>query len=279
MTEQRSFIEIIKDHIDSGNITLPVFSSNAMRVQQELVKKEPNLKVIEQIISSDQSLSTQVLKMANSAFYKGLAEIKTIQAAIVRLGMEEIGRITLLAASQNQFRSSDKLLNLIMKQLWQHSVGCAIGTIWLARRCKLEALAGHAFFAGLLHDIGKLFVLLVLDQIKQADKSVEITEALVFEAMNSLHTEQGYNLMQKWSMPESYCIVARDHHLEEFDNKDMVLVLVRMSNTVCKKLGIGTESASDLVPSTSLEAGYLNVSELDLAELEIKLEDTAALSG
>ena len=193
--------------------------------------------------------------------------------------MEEIGRITLLAASQNQFRSSDKLLNLIMKQLWQHSVGCAIGTNWLARRCKLDTLAGHAFFAGLLHDVGKLFVLLVLDQIKRTDKSIEITEALVFEAMESLHTEQGYNLMQQWNMPESYCIVARDHHMEEFDSKDMVLLLVRIANTVCKKLGIGTKSAPDLVPSTSLEAGFLNVSELDLAELEIKLEDTAALSG
>lgn len=279
MTEKRSFIEIIKDHIESSDMTLPVFSANAMRVQQELVKKEPVFKVIEQIISSDQSLSTQVLKMANSAFYKGLAEIKTIQAAIVRLGMEEIGRITLLAASRNQFRSSDKLLNLIMKQLWQHSVGCAIGANWLSKRCKLDTLAGHAFFAGLLHDVGKLFVLLVLDQIKRTDKSIKITEALVFEAMNSLHTEQGYNLMQQWNMPESYCIVARDHHMEEFDSKDMVLLLIRMSNTVCKKLGIGTKSAPDLVPSTSLEAGFLNVSELDLAELEIKLEDTAALSG
>jgi len=279
MTEELSFIDVIKQHIESGKMVLPVFNTSAMRIQQELIKEEIDIRVVEQIISSDQSLSTQVLKLANSAFYKGLSEILTIKAAIVRLGMQELGRITLLVSSRNQFRSNDKRLNIIMKKLWQHSVGCAIGAQWLARRCKLNDIAGHAFFAGLFHDVGKLFVLLVLDQLKKEGRGVEFTEALLFEAMNSLHTEQGYNLMQQWNMPEVYCIAARDHHAEEFDTKDMTLLLVRMSNMICKTLGIGTKSGGDQVPSTTMEASLLNLSELDLAELEIVLEDTSALSS
>ena len=49
-----------------------------MRVQQEMVKKEPDMRVLESLISEDQSLSSQVLQIANSAFYKGLVEILTV---------------------------------------------------------------------------------------------------------------------------------------------------------------------------------------------------------
>lgn len=279
MTKELSFIETIKQHIESGEMVLPVFNNSAMRIQRELVKKETDIRVVEQILSSDQSLSSQVLKLANSSFYKGLTEILTIKAAIIRLGMQEIGRICLLASSGNQFRSSDKSLNIIMKKLWQHSVGCAIGAHWLAKRCKLDDIAGHAFFAGLLHDVGKLFVLLVLEQLKKEGRAVDFTEALLFEAMNTLHTEQGYNLMQQWNMPAAYCTVARAHHDANFNEKNTLLLLIKVSNMVCRTLGIGTETDEDLVPSATLEASLLNLTEIDLAELEIKLEDISALSG
>jgi hypothetical protein len=52
-----------------------------------------------------------------------------------------------------------------------------------------------------------------------------------------------------------------------------------MANLVCNKLGISLErNPSVLLPAT-LEASLLNLSEIDLAELEITLEDTKALSA
>lgn len=279
MSKNISFVEIIKTEIESGEMVLPVFNTSAMRIQQELVKEDFDIKIIEQIISSDQSLSSQVLKMANSSFYRGLSEILTVKAAIVRLGMQEIGKIALLAASENQFRSKDPALNETMKKLWQHSVGCALGAHWLAKRCKLEDNASHAFFAGLLHDVGKLFVLLVVDKLKNNNESTQLNESLLFEAMESLHTEQGYNLMRGWNMPEEYCLIARDHHLAEIESKNITLLLVRVSNMVCKSLGIGTTRDDEIVASTTVEATLLNLTEMDIAELEIMLEDTSVLSG
>ena len=279
MQKNLSFVDVIKQYIEAGNIVLPVLSSAAMRVQQELVKKEPEMKVLEGIISKDQSLSSQVLQMANSAFYHGLVEVKTIRAAVVRLGMREVGRITLLAASKNQFRSKNKALNIIMHRLWQHSVGCALGVQWLSKRCKFEELECHAFFAGLFHDIGKLFVLMVIDQMKEKNKDLPLTQSLLMEAMIVLHTQQGYNLMKQWNMPEEYSVIARDHHNQDFDSKNDLLVLVRLSNMACHKLGIGLKKEPSLLLSASEEALHLNLSEIDLAELEILLEDTAILAG
>ena len=278
MAKKVAFVDVIQQFIDEGNVVLPVFSPAAMKVQQELVKKEPDMRLLENIIAGDQSLSSQVLQMANSSFYKGLVEVLTIRAAIVRLGMREVGRITLLVSSKNQFRSKDKAMNRFVRKLWQHSVGCAVGAKWLTKRCKLEELETHAFMAGLFHDVGKLFVLTVIDQMRKKGMKFTLSTALLMEAMASLHTQQGYQLMKKWNLPEQYCVVARDHHLVEFDSKNHMLILVRLADMMCNKIGIGLSKDPSLVVSATEEAHQLNLTEIDLAELEILLEDTAVLT-
>lgn len=273
---EKSFVEEIEKCIASGEVSLPVFSPTALKVQQELVKAEPDIKVLENLITGDQSLSSQILRMANSAFYRGLIEVLTVKAAIIRLGMQEVGRIALLAASKNQFQSKDPAMNELIKHLWQHSAGCAIATHWLAKRCKFGEILSQAFFAGLLHDVGKLFVLTVIERLKN-NLNVMMTHALLLEALDTLHTQQGYALMQRWSMPEQYCRIARDHHAPDFDHKDQLLVMVRLADMMCHKLGIGLTKDPELNLATTIEASILELSEISLAELEVMLEDTSSL--
>ncbi|MGL1930399.1 MAG: HDOD domain-containing protein [Desulfotalea sp.] len=278
MSEKLSLIDAVNNCVNSGNIEIPVFSNTAMRVQQELTKQEPNTQKIEKIISSDQSLSGQILKTANSSFYSGLVEILTVKSAIVRLGIQEVGRIALIASSRNKFQSKNIAIDEMMKNLWQHSVGTALGAYWIAKKCKYDELMGHAFFAGLLHDVGKLLVLVVLEKIKYQNPTIDLNDSLIQEAMTSLHCEQGYSLMKKWNMPTQYCTTVRDHHNEEIDTKNIILLIVRLSDMVCRKVGIGTVLETEILPSSTIEAKVLNLSEIDLAELEIVLEDTAVLA-
>lgn len=279
MANDISLIGVIEKEIKNGRVETPVFSTSAMRIQKELIKSDPDVVIVEKIISSDQSLTSQVLKLANSSFYRGLAEILTVKAAIIRLGMQEVGRISLLAASKNQFRSGDKRLNAVMKNLWLHSVSVAMASFWLARRAELHHLTGHAFFAGLLHDVGKLFIVVVLEDFQRRDKTLEVTEELLNETLAALHTEQGFQLMQRWNMPKSYCNVARDHHSDQYNTNDLVLTLVRIADVVCKKIGIGSVADDTLVPATMMETKSLNITEIDLAELEIMLEDSSVLAN
>lgn len=274
-----SLIDVINRFIAADTITLPVFNNAAVRLQMELVKPEPDLRVIEQVITSDQALSSQVLKIANSAFYRGLIEVGTVRAAIIRLGMREIGRIVLMAASRQHFRSSDRIIGVVMKKLWQHSVGCAYGTAWLARRRDYGVEQSQAFFGGLFHDVGKLFVLMVIEQIKRKNKALKLTDTLLMEAMNRLHAREGSRLLTRWNMPGHLHVIARDHHAVEIDGQNRLLLLVRMANLVCRKLGIGLAKDGSLLLAATPEAQLLNLAESDLAELESALEDTRVLSS
>ncbi|KAB2888520.1 MAG: HDOD domain-containing protein [Desulfobulbaceae bacterium] len=275
MTEL-SFIDEIERAVAADEVALPVFNPTALKIQQELVKTDPDNQLIERLVTGDQALASQILRMANSSFYKGLNEILTVKAAIVRLGMQEIGRIVLLAASKNQYRSADPEINQMLRNLWQHSAAAARASYWIARRCNYIDLQGQAFFAGLLHDVGKLFVMTVIEHLRVTRK-INLTRQLILEAIDSLHSREGFALMEKWNMPAQYCTVCRDHHLATFNHKDQLLVIVRLADTACHKLGIGLTTDPDINLAATVEADILDLSEVALAELEIMLEDTYGL--
>ncbi len=274
-----ALIDVVNKYLESDSVTLPVFNPSAARIQQELAKKEPSISAIEKIITTDQSLSTQVIKTANSTFYRGLAKVSTVRNAIMRLGMKEIAQIVLMSTTRNTFKCNDKLINLIMRRLWQHSVGCAYGAVWLSKRHNYGIEQSQAFFGGLFHDVGKLFILMVIEHVKQQNKQVKITPNLMLEAMDSLHTSQGYKLLEHWNVPNQFSVIARDHHTQEVDSANGLMLLVRMADMVCSKLGISTRPPKDILLPATPEATLLNLSEVDIAELEIFLEDSRALTS
>ena len=134
MTAQKSFVEIVKSYVDSDKIQLPVFNAIALKIQREVAKEDPDVSRIEKLITSDQALTSEALKVSNSSFYKGLQQVTSVQNAIVRLGINEVSNIVTLITHKNHFRSKNQLLNNIMQKLWQHSVGCAsrgeFTTLW-----------------------------------------------------------------------------------------------------------------------------------------------------
>jgi HD-like signal output (HDOD) protein len=275
MPEQESFIQIIEKQLGSSNTRLPVFNATALRIQQEIAREEPDIRLIEKLIVGDQSLTAKVLSVSNSSFYKGLTQVDTVRSAIVRLGIKEVSNIVILVTHENNFRSKNPLVNELMRQLWRHSVGCAMASNWLAKKCGLNALAHEAFFAGLLHDVGKLFILTVIDDLKHSNElEIRPTDTLLIDAMDSLHTSHGFALMVRWNLPQKYCNIVRDHHMEEFDPKDLLQTLVRLADKACLKLGIAMVKDPELVLAATPEAESLRVSEVNLAQLEIMLEDS-----
>ncbi len=277
MASSPSFIEIVENRIAANSVRLPVFNLTAARVQQEVAREEANLALIEQLIVSDQALTAEVLRFSNSAFYKGLTQVATVRNAIVRLGINEVANIVMLVTHENQFRSTDPFLNDLMHKLWRHALGTAMAAHWLARHCGLNGVAPEAFFAGLLHDVGKLFILTVIDDLQHSGElPVKPAAALLMEAMDDLHTTHGYALMRHWNLPEKYSRIVRDHHGAAVEGDHPLFLIVRLANKACRKMGMGVHHDPALVLTATDEAGELHLSELDIAKLEIMLEDSQA---
>jgi HD-like signal output (HDOD) protein len=280
MKKSQSLIEQINEFVLQENFQLPVFNDIAMRILKMARHEDFDIREMSNLIYQDQVLVAEVLKAANSPFFGGLTVITTVKDAIIRLGSRQVSDLVLIAAERIQYRAADKKLNKLLGKLWKHSVACAIGSQWLARRLSYHEKDNEAFIGGLLHDIGKLFLLKVIDTMQESKEvSFSISYELSYELISSFHAEQGYKLLTQWNLPKIYCEIARDHQKPELDAENIPLLLVRLTNQACDKLGIGMRHDPSIVLFSTPEASALRIKELVLAELEVMLEDTMQIAA
>lgn len=280
MTTEKPLIRLIQDRLEGDLQELPVFHTVAVKLQQILSCRSFEIDDVIELIGEDQSLSGRVLKVANSSYYAGLNKIATIKDAIIRLGAQEIANMAMLASQFEFYNSPNETLNKLMQSLWGHALACGVGAKWLTRKAGYPGMASEAFMGGLMHDIGSLALLKVLDDIqKSKETSLFFSDQLLREIIEAMHEEVGYNLMKAWNFPDFYCDIAKSHHSAEFNQSNILLVAVRLSNLACKKLGRSLYPPDQSISIFSApEAHFLGLKEVALAELEIIIEDADGIS-
>jgi putative nucleotidyltransferase with HDIG domain len=276
--ESGSLLDRINKLIDSDKLTLPVFDRIAMQIRELTADKNCSVVEVEKLIARDQALAAEVLRAANSPFYCGLAAIRTIQTAIVRLGLDQVTRLVCLASQFAKYKARDPQLMAMLQELWRHSSTSALAAQWLAKRLRFEEIEEECFLGGLLHDIGKLLILRAIDEINHLEgRGLAISKSLIHEVLRAAHPQLGHNLLRRWNIPDIYCRIAQTHHDAEFDANDMTLIIVRLANEASRKMGAGLDPDPNLILVSTPEAHMLKVSEVLLAELEVMLEDHMAL--
>ena len=273
--------ELIVEAIATRDVRLPVFNPVALRLQKALHREDVKIADIEAMIVEDQTLASQILRVANAAFYRGLQQATTIRKAIIRLGIQQVVNLAMVVAQQNLYKAGSGTFALYLKKLWQHAFASAMASKWLAERCGYRNEADTAFLAGLLHNIGQLAVLKILEDL-HANRAItaNLPENLIIEILDSdMHTSQGYALMQKWNLPDEYRDVVRDHHQDTYDTNNVLLVIVRLVDHACDKVGIGLHRDPEIALAATLEAQILGLGEIPLAEMEILLEDSVATAN
>ena len=272
----RSLIDVLGEELARNDLQLPVYPTIATRVQALAASGEANADQFERLLSQDPAIASQVLRAANSAFYAGLSSVATIKAAVMRLGLDQLVTLAVAISQKGQFTARDAQVQQLMSRLWQHSVAVAFGSRWLAERTGYRAHASECFMAGLFHDIGKLLILKVLDDLRRrGDWTGELPESLVQELLSSLHAEQGGRLIEQWNLSPLYADIARTHGVSAPDEANPVHLVVRLVNQACTKLGFNLYQQDGIVLAASAEAAALGIKDVLIAELEIMIEDGA----
>jgi len=120
----------------------------------------------------------------------------------------------------------------------------------------------------------------VIEKIKlKGGSGLPLDEEAIRQVLKVLHTENGYSLLNKWHLPEAYCSVARNHHREEIDPNDELLVIVRLANLACHKMEIGLLAESSLILGSRPEVTWLAFSEEAITVLQAKVEEAVLLTS
>jgi len=270
----KSLTEIIKEMVDADRVRLPVHPIVSQKVMVCLATEGSESKQLWTLVGQDPSLLCTLLRAANSSFFSGLQKTLSIEEAVTRLGASKASQVIERACREGEGCPQGELLPRYMPSLWQHAQGCALGARWLANRCGYQGLADQACLGGLLHDVGKQFLLAALEEISSCGEfGMTLSEQLVQEVIATMHVEQGLRLCEEWNLPEVYKEVIADHHDEDLDKQNIVVALVKLANKGCRKAGLGLARHAEIVLPTTGEAQFLGVNEIVLAEFEIMLED------
>ncbi|WP_026840750.1 HDOD domain-containing protein [Citrifermentans bremense] len=260
-------------------IDLPVFHPVALRLQHLLATPDFSMAQVVTLANEDQSLAGQILKMANSTMYIGRVRTETIKDAVIRLGAQQVCNLAMAASQAGLHVSDNRVINGFMQSLWLHSHACAMGSRWLARSAGYPQHADQAYMGGLLHDIGKLYLLKSLERLNQSGVAqAALEDDLLLEIFEELHVEQGCRLMEHWNMPKVYYNVVANHHDENFETTDIVLTAVRLVNKACKLKGIGLVVDPTIDLESEPEAALLQLTPEEIDELMEVLDDSQELS-
>ena len=213
----------ILDIINSIN-NLPTIPNTYLKLT-DAIDHDLYLEDITKIIEGDPSVSSQILHIANTAFYG----IKTgsIKNAILNLGLSNIKNIVLTSEIFNNctLASNEK------ETLWKHSSLTNKLLIEMYKSLLNKAIAEDCYSAGLLHDIGKILIASNFpDQYKQFSslkklKSDSPEYELEKDLFNITHNELGAYLLNWWEIPSSIVEVALFHDEPEKStalNKELV---------------------------------------------------------
>ncbi len=200
-------------------------------LQSELRKKNASTPQIARLISRDVGLSGAVMRLVNSAAFRGRREIGSIDDALQVLGF---GRIFDLVVGELLKKSLAGNDSLRLDRYWDSAACTAEVCAALASRLpgtKRET----AYCFGLFHDCGIPLLMRRFpdyrETLKAANAEVGLGLLAVEEARHGTnHADVGYLLGRTWGLSETLCEAIRAHHnYDILDPKSPA----RLSDEVC----------------------------------------------
>jgi len=139
-----------------NHCTLPSLPEVVSKIEREINKEEGNINKIADLINGEPALTSQILKVVNSAYYGLSSEIRNVRMAIAFMGLNEIYRMVLSLSLINSLNIDQKKE---LNRFWHHSFYSAICTRYLAKKFEPLIPLEDLWSASILHDIGKLVYL------------------------------------------------------------------------------------------------------------------------
>jgi HD-like signal output (HDOD) protein len=228
---------------------------------REMVTRGANLQEIGSVLKQDAAISSKLISVSNSAYYRGVTENKTLEQAVGRLGFATTNQYVDAICSRALYITKNKNFLALMEQLWEHSLSCAYASQVVCTLLKLK-LGEDPFTLGLLHDIGKLLLLQTVGELQDRKKLGEqIDSADLLNTIDTNHGKFGGALLKRWEFSNSFVQVATHHdHLEEVEPVSKELLVVNFANLVAKSMGynLGQQIEIDLEASKSARELGLN---------------------
>jgi len=226
----------IVGRVSSGTFRIPPYPAVAMKLEGLLRGGDFGLADVARLISSDQVLTADVLRCANSALFSRGTPAVTVQQALSRVGAAEVRRLALASGLGAQARGAGALSSL-RRRAWLESLAAALVSQELARANGLDPEV--AFVCGLLHDFGKVIAVSCMEDIAAAAGARPLPQPYWLEAVDRYHVELGIAMAGRWELPPVVSDAVALHHAEDIRGaaQPAMVEVVMAADEVVRLLG------------------------------------------
>ncbi|MCC6171094.1 MAG: HDOD domain-containing protein [Gammaproteobacteria bacterium] len=203
-----AFVQELAAGLSRKEIELPSFPDVAIRVRRVLADEDVSAKDVVRVVGSEPALAARIMQMANSAALGHVGKpIADLRAAITRIGFNLV-RSAAISFAMGQVRRAENLKSLggSLQAHWEHSSLVAAFSHVVARRLT-RINPDTALLAGLLHGVGKLYIL------TQAVRHPALfnDQAAYFEVERDWHVSIAKALLETWQIPEDIVAAVESH--------------------------------------------------------------------
>ncbi len=192
---------------------LPTLPTVSARLLGMMGQAEINLKEISTLITSDATLTGEILRLANSAMFGARSEVRSILQALAILGLETVKGLACTIALRSYLGNALQIPAL--KRCWRHNLATAVVASELADWARQDP--GEAYTAGILHDLGRIALIAI-----EPAHYLQVIETTIHgggslceheKATYGLsHASAGEWLASTWNLPPTICRAIRNHH-------------------------------------------------------------------
>ena len=159
------------------------------------------------MVAQDVVLVAEVVREANSSFYRPPSPVKNIEGAVMLLGQNGLRMLLARVAFRPVIgMQSGRFAKLVAPQVWMQSEKCALACATLAPHAGANPF--EAYLAGLIQNVGLIVAFRLIDQVYDEDvlpRSNAFAAALLGQARRLAH-----GIALEWGFPDSVAEAIRE---------------------------------------------------------------------
>lgn len=205
-------VQLTESEINERAINLPAFPRVVNDILHTLDDENATLGALVHFVERDPVITARIVSIANSASMGGRhsGQLRDVNMAVSLIGLARIREIV-LAVSLAEFAQKSQMSSYF----WEHSVAVAITAQELGRFTHISP--DYALVAGLLHDIGQLWMARFYPlEFQMVRSTVNCSERGIIDVERQYfgmdHCEIGGMLASRWALPDAVISAVRHHH-------------------------------------------------------------------
>lgn len=210
-TDDEHFERAIRAAMGQGRVQIPMMPRVAVQLQRAGSDPRASIRQLAGIIESDPAVAAEVMRVANSPFYRSLVASKSVRSAVSKMGLSGTRDVVMMVTFRGRVLKAHHALQQEARALWEHSVGAGYLARLLAAELKLDP--DVAFTAGLFHDVGKLVLLDVAVSLsREHRRDVTPSRQALARAFQAHHVSAGVLVAERWNLTPDVIAIVTDHH-------------------------------------------------------------------